>query len=194
MLFVYSFSDCSGNAAVEEYSQRFPMHRTPDRRVLSKVFNTLHECGTLPSAHVSSEQARQQHVEEWESILEMVQRSPTTSMQRLCTHLCVSRTRVWWTLYEDGLYLYYPQRVQNQHPGDNAIHLEYCHWLYTNRQLRPLILFTDEATFTGNGINNTRNSHWWSHDNPHGTVETDFQHNFSITVWCSMIDDPLVSF
>ena len=46
--------------------------------VFSKVFNTLHECGTLPSAHVSSERARQ-HVEEQENILEMVKHSPTTS-------------------------------------------------------------------------------------------------------------------
>jgi len=44
--------------------------------------------------------------------------------------------------------------------------LEFCYWLHTNRQLLPLILFTDEATFTRNGINNTRNSHRWSHENP----------------------------
>jgi len=24
--------------------------------------------------------------------------------------------------------------------------LEYCHWLHTNRQFLPLVLFTDEAT------------------------------------------------
>jgi hypothetical protein len=80
MLYVYSFCDGSANAAVEEYRQRFPMHRTPDRRFFSKVFNILHKCGTLPTAHVSSEQARQQHLEELESMLEMAQRSPTTSM------------------------------------------------------------------------------------------------------------------
>jgi len=73
MLYVYSFCDGSANAAVEEYRQRFPMHRTPDQRAFSKVFNTLHKCGTLPTAHDSSEQVRQQHVEEQESILEMVQ-------------------------------------------------------------------------------------------------------------------------
>ena len=72
MLYVYSSCDCSANAAVEERCQRFPTRRTPDHRVFSKVFNTLHECGTLPSAHDSSEQAPQ-HVEGQESILEMVQ-------------------------------------------------------------------------------------------------------------------------
>ena len=70
--------------------------------------------------------------------------------------------------------------------------LEFCHWLHSNRQLLPLILFTDEATFTRNGINNTCNSHQWSHKSPHGTVKTNFQCRFSINVWCGMIDDMLI--
>ena len=32
----------------------------------------------------------------------------------------------------------------------------------------------------------------WSHENPHGTVETNFQRCFSINVWCGMIDDMLI--
>ena len=51
--------------------------------VFYKVFNTLRECGTLPSAHVSSERARKQNMEEQENILDMVQRSPTTSTRKL---------------------------------------------------------------------------------------------------------------
>jgi len=69
--------------------------------------------------------------------------------------------------------------------------LEFRHWLHTNCQLLPSILFTDEATFSRNGINNTRNSHRRSHENPHGTVKTNFQ-RFSINVWCGMIDDMLI--
>ena len=38
----------------------------------------------------------------------------------------------------------------------------------------------------------SRNSHRWSHENPHGTVETNFQLRFSINVWCGMIDDMLI--
>ena len=74
--------------------------------------------------------------------------------------------------------------MENLHTGESAKRLEFCHWLHTNRQLLPLIIFTDEATFTRNGINN--------HENPHGTVETNFQRRFSINVWCGMIDDMLI--
>jgi hypothetical protein len=64
---------------------------------------------------------------------------------------------------------------------------EFCHRLYSNRQL--LVLFTDEATFTLNGTKNTRNSHRWSHHNPHGTLETKFQRRSSVNVWCGIVDD-----
>jgi hypothetical protein len=78
MQYVYSFCDGSATAAVEEYCRQFPMRRIRGRRVFSKVFNTLRECSTLPSAHVSSEWARKQNMEEQENILDMVQHSPTT--------------------------------------------------------------------------------------------------------------------
>ena len=55
---VYGFCDGSSTAAVEEYRRRSPMRKIPDLRLFYKVFNTLRECGTLPSAHVSYERAR----------------------------------------------------------------------------------------------------------------------------------------
>jgi len=105
--------------------------------VFYKVFNTLCECGTLPSVYVSSERTRKRNMEEQENILDMVQLSPTTSTRRLSA-------RIWRTLHEDGLYPFHPKPVRNLHPGDSAMRLEFCHWLHTNRQLLPLILFTDE--------------------------------------------------
>jgi hypothetical protein len=69
MIYVYGFCDGNATAAVEEYCRRFPVHRIPDRRVFSKEINTLREGGTLPSAHVSSEQACQQRVEDRRTFL-----------------------------------------------------------------------------------------------------------------------------
>ena len=126
-LYVDDFCDGSGNIAVEEYRRRVPVRRIPDLSVFSKVFNTLRECGTLPSVHVSSERARQQHVKEEKNILEMVQPNPTISTRRLSTRLGVSQTRVRRTLHEDGLYPFHPLRVQNLHPVDSAMRLEFCH-------------------------------------------------------------------
>jgi len=83
MMYVYGFCDGSATAAVEEHHRRFPMRRIPNRRVFYKVFNTLRECGTLPSAHFSSERTRKQNIEEQKNILDMVQRSPTATREEV---------------------------------------------------------------------------------------------------------------
>jgi hypothetical protein len=60
MLNVYGF--CYGSApasAVEKHRRWFPIHRISERRMFSKVLNTLRKRGTHPSAHDSSERARQ---------------------------------------------------------------------------------------------------------------------------------------
>ena len=48
------------------------------------------------------------------------------------------------------------------------------------------------AHFTCDGVNNTRNSHLWDHDNPHGTVESNYQHLFAVNVWCGVIGDQFI--
>ena len=48
------------------------------------------------------------------------------------------------------------------------------------------------AHFTCDGVNNTRNSHLWDHDNPHGTVERNYQHLFALNVWCGVTGDQLI--
>jgi hypothetical protein len=54
------------------------------------------------------------------------------------------------------------------------------------------ILFTDEAHFTHDGVNNTRISHLWDRDNPYGTVKSNYQHLFAINMWCGVIGDQII--
>jgi len=70
--------------------------------------------------------------------------------------------------------------------------LNLCRWVIDNRQLISFILFTDEVSFTRDGINNTHNSHRWSDKNPHAIVERNSQHRFSVNVWCGVLDNQLI--
>jgi len=60
------------------------------------------------------------------------------------------------------MYPYHVQRVQHLRPGDFTERLEFCKWLNGSRQLHRHILFTDEAQFNQDGVNNTHNSHVWA--------------------------------
>jgi len=54
------------------------------------------------------------------------------------------------------------------------------------------MLFTKEAHFTHDGVNNTRNSRLWDRGIPQGTVESNYQHHFSVNVWCVVTGDQLI--
>lgn len=191
MIFVYGFCNGSAPAAVEEYRRRYPGRVVPNRKVFCRIFNNLRVKGTLPSAQVSSER-QPVRVAETENILQAVQRSPTTSTRRISAQLNIPKSTVWRTINAHGLYPFHQQKVQHLRPGDHPRRLQFCQWVNLNHQSIPFILFSDEANFTRNGINNTRNSHVWSEENPHATVESNFQQRFSVNVWCGMIDNQLI--
>jgi len=102
-------------------------------------------------------------------------------------------TRVWRTLHTEGMYPYHVQQGQHLRLGDFAERLEFCKLLNGSRQLHRYILFTNEAQFNRDGLNNTHNSHVWAGENPHATVESNFQLRFSVNVWCAVLDDQLIA-
>jgi len=99
-----------------------------------------------------------------ERTFEMVQRSQRLSTRRIAFRMGVLRMQVWWTLHEEDIQPYHDHRVQRLEPGDPARRMDSGHWITAHPQLLSIILFTDEASFTRDGINNSRNLHTWSHD------------------------------
>ena len=69
--------------------------------------------------------------------------------------------------------------------------MDFCHWIKVHPELLSVILFSDEASFTRDGVNNSRNVLTWSHDNAHETSVTNFQRRFSVNVWCGVIGNRL---
>jgi len=167
MHFVYGFCDGNARAAVEEYQRRFPNRRILSRSVFTRIHQSLRDTRSLPSVSVQSEREVVQTINTQENILQMVQRSPRLFTRRMASRISVSRMQVWRTLHEGDLYPYHDQRVQHLEPGDNAQRMDLCHWIKAHPELLSVILFSDEASFTQDGVNNVRNVRTWSHDNPH---------------------------
>ena len=142
---------------------------------------------TMDTTAVRSERELVRTINTRENILEMVQRSPRLSTRRMASHIGVSRMQVWRTLHGEDLYPYHDQRVQHLEPDDHAQRMDLCRWITAHPELLSVILFSDEASFTRDGINDSRNVHTWSHENPHGTRVTNFQRRFSVNVWCGVL-------
>jgi len=110
----------------------------------------------FPAFAFSAERDVNEGVDEEEGNVHMVLSSPRASTRRIARRLHVPHMRVWGTLHAECMYLYHVQRVQHPGPGDFAERLEFCKWLNDSRQLHRYIVFTDEAQFNRDGINNTQ--------------------------------------
>ena len=192
MHFVYGFCNSNACAAVEEYQRHFPNRRIPSRGVFTSVHQTMRETGCLTNVAVQSEREVVRTINTRENILEMVQRSPRLSTRRMASRIGLSRMQVWRTLHEADLYPYHDKRVQYLEPGDHAQHFDLCQWITAHPEMLSVILFTDEASFTPDGINNSRNVHTWSDENPHETCVTHSQRRFSVNVWCGLLGNRLI--
>ena len=108
MIYVYSFCASNSVHAVAEYQQRFPNRRIPNRRVFTRVYQTLRDTGTFPGVHNAAERNVNEGVDK-EGIVHMVQSCPRVSTRRIARRLRVPHTRVWRTLHAEGMYPLYLQ-------------------------------------------------------------------------------------
>jgi hypothetical protein len=105
----------------------------------------------------------------------------------------VLRMQVGRTVHEEDLHPYQNQKVQHLGPGDPVQCMNLCHSITAHPELLSIILFTDEVSFTWDGINNSQNFHMWSHGNPHKTVVTSLQRRSSVNVWRHFLGSKLIS-
>ena len=96
----------------------------------------------------------------------------------------------------DSLYPYHLQRVQGLSETDFPPRKAFCTWLLQmcaqDQTFLSTILFTDEAKFTRNGVQNFHNTHVWADVNPCAVLETRHQQQFSINVWAGIIGDSVI--
>jgi len=99
-------------------------------------------------------------------------------------------------LKENLLYPYRLQKVQELLPADYQKRVVYCRWMLQKCEESPdflsNILYTDESSFTRNGIFNSHNSHRWAEQNPNGTVVRHHQRQCRINIWAGIIGGTLI--
>lgn len=77
---------------------------------------------------------------------------------------------VWRTLHNRGYKPYKIHISQTLRPGDAERRLELCYWLQDkvneDADFLNKIIWTDECSFSTNGLFNRHNEHYWSIENP----------------------------
>ena len=99
-------------------------------------------------------------------------------------------------LNDEGLYPYHTLQVQKLEEGDKPRRLQFCVYLQDHERLNARvlwnILWTDESTFTRDGVFNCRNEHTWAEENPRAIKETHNQKKFSVNVWAGILGNRLI--
>ncbi|KAJ4426443.1 hypothetical protein ANN_27257 [Periplaneta americana] len=196
MHFMYGKAD--GNAALARrlYQERYPQRQCPDRKTFVRLHYRLCEYGKFSSPGLGRGRPRSTTPEVQEEILEAVNMTPSISTRRVALKINVPHTTVWRLLKEYQLYPYHLQRVQALSPADYPARVRFCQWFLQQCGVNPnfpaLVLLTDEAQFTRDGITNFHNQHVWAYENPPATVPSHHQVRFSLNMWAGIIGDRLV--
>ncbi|KAJ4432842.1 hypothetical protein ANN_21481 [Periplaneta americana] len=162
--FMYGKAD--GNAALARrlYQERYPQRQCPDRKTFVRLHYRLCEYGKFNSPGLGRGRPRSTTPEVQEEILEAVNMTPSIS-----------------TL------------SQALSPADYPARVRFCHWFLQQCGVNPnfpaLVLFTDEAQFTRDGITDFHNQHIWAYENPRATVPSHHQVRFSLNMWAGIIGD-----
>lgn len=196
MVFAYGLADGNSSEARRIYQERYPQRVTPCAATFANLFRRLSQSGSFERNSAVGRPQTTRSPELEEAVLDEISEHPETSTRKISQILNVSHMTVWRILKDQLLYPYHVQRVQALTLRDFQPRMEFAHWLQRKVEQHPQflssILFTDEASFSRNGIMNFHNNHIWTDDNPHAITQTRFQDRFSFNVWIGIIGDYLI--
>ncbi|KAJ4437933.1 hypothetical protein ANN_13872 [Periplaneta americana] len=194
--FMYGKADSNAALAHRLYQERYPQRQCPDRKTFVRLHYRLCEYGKFNSPGLGRGRPRSTTPEVQEEILEALNMTPSINTRRVALQVNVPHTTVWRLLKEYQLYPYHLQRVQALSPADYPARVRFCQWFLQQYGVNPnfpaLVLFTDEAQFTRDGITNFHNQNVWAYENPRATVSSHHQVRFSLNIWAGIISDRLV--
>lgn len=195
----YFYGSANGNPiqAQRLYCEHFPNRQHPNFKTFTAVHNRLRETGTFKTNMVDTGRDRLvRDVQFEENVLQLFEENPSTSTRVVGRELGCGKSTVWRVLSGEGLHPYKLQKVQALNPQDYPRRMEFSRWILHKDIQDPSflekVLFTDEASFSREGIFNSRTSHLWVADNPNATVIRGYQERFAVNVWAGIIGDLLI--
>lgn len=198
MLAVYF--QCFENPVIasREYAARYPERKHFSRRVFIRLARRLRETGQVLPIQAQNRIRRTRVEDNIINVLAYIEAYPKRSIRDIERDLVISRSVVHRILLEHKFHAYHVELHQALTPLDFDRRLDFCHWLLEmtreNQNFLNQILWTDEANFNSRGKVNLHNSHYWSKNNPYWMIEIDHQNQFSVNVWCGIIDGKIITF
>lgn len=108
----------------------------------------------------------------------------------------VAKTTVHRILQDYNLRPFRAHLVHGMRPGDEERRVMFLAHMAILREAHDdflsNILWTDESTFTNNGLFNRWNFRTWAEENPHVRYQTRHQVRYTVNVWCGLVGNHLI--
>lgn len=186
----------SAAEAAAEFNNRHP-GRSVSRSTVQRINNIFDETGSISKNLLKTRQnGRRGLVENNNQILQYFSDNPRNSVRTASLDLHIPRESIRRCLRQNKIKPFKPKFLHTLEPGDEERRLEFCYWLQGeylhNGNFLNEILFTDEATFTTNGVVSSQNCRHWSAENPEFIINARRQYSQKINVWCGILRDRII--
>lgn len=198
MIRLYFINGEQAAPAAVQYANLHPNQRHPTPNTIVGAIRRLRETGNvLPNNNNGGRPRQICNLVMEDAVTTAFRNDPTLSTRSVARQFAVSHMSVYRVLKENEQHPYHYTKVQHLLPRDYPFRVNFAEYYLNQINLRPnygsRILYTDECTFTRNGIFNIHNYHYWSHRNPFLTRSSSFQHRYSVNVWCGLLGDQMVN-
>lgn len=125
------------------------------------------------------------------AVVEYFQQNPTNSLADASRDLHnVNKGKAFYHLKKHKLKPFKAKFLHTLEEGDRERRLEFCFWAQGNFLNDPEflknIIYTDESTFTTNGVVSSQNTRYWANENPHYVINCKRQYSQKVNVFCGI--------
>lgn len=190
----YGLGEVSYAYAIERFHERFPMVLVSTNG-LKKLVNKFTNTGSV----LDLKKKKVAHdYEDAATILvrDFISHTPRLSLRQRSQELGISKSHIQRICKDNNIHAYKPVFVHKLEPGDDGHRLLFALWagekIMRNRLFYRSIIFSDESTFTTNGIVSSQNCRFWSTENPNFRIITNSQRFKKVNVWCAIRFDKII--
>lgn len=189
------------SAAPDEYSRivENPL-RVPQPATFRTLRDRILKTGSLLPDHKSAGRKRTRISDQVRAdVLRRFEENPQLSTRLCAVRLGIAHQDVHTILSEEGLHPFHFTKTQQLlGPRDYNLRVQFAQHFLNQRLLVPdyqkIILWSDECSFTPEGMFNQKNYVNWTDRNPHLVAQVNSQFKWTINVWAGIIDNKLVSY
>lgn len=176
------------------FNQRHPNRQPIGRSTVGKINKIFKETGAV-SKYILKHNRQRRNLND-RAVLDYFTNHPKNSLRIASLDLNLPRESIRRCLKRNKVRPFKPKFLQTLKEGDEVKRMEFCLWAQgeylSKRNFLNHIMFSDEASFSTNGVVSSQNARYWASENPDWVINCKSQYSEKVNVWCGVLKDRLI--